>query len=189
MLITFTVTDQKITHDLTQSLVAGSSGIVKALFNFDETWDELNKVVVFSNSSCSKPYPVKYEGEQIDIPACILQAGKLYVSCVGFGDTATRKTTQAWDIQQAITVQKCGDMGSCELLRNLVQATGSNGVDEDSVATDDEVAEMLAGVFGTSGTGSGDDSGSTDSGSTTVDDEEVATDDEVATMLAAVFNS
>lgn len=188
MLITFTVNDQKITHDLKQSLVAGSSGIVKAAFEFDSSWDELAKVIVFTNSSCSKPYPIKWADEQIDIPACVLQAGKLYVSCVGFGDSSTRKTTQAWDIQQAITVQKCGDMGSCELLRNLAQTT-SSGVDEDSVATDAEVAEMLAGVFGTSAdTGSTDDSG-TSGGSSTVADEEVASDAEVAAMLASVFNS
>lgn len=51
MLIIFTVNDQKVTHDLGQrTLVAGSSGVVKAAFTFDNSWDGLDVVVVFSNS-------------------------------------------------------------------------------------------------------------------------------------------
>lgn len=187
MLITFTVTDQKITHDLKQSLVAGSSGIVKAAFNFDSTWDGLKKVIVFSSSACSKPYPVKYNDEQLDIPSCALQAGKLYVSCIGFGAGGTRKTTQAWDVQQAITVQKCGALGGCDILRNMAQALPS-GVPEAYVATDAEVSEMLSGVFGASSTGSEGGTGST-GGSPTIEDDSVASDAEVAAMLASVFNS
>lgn len=38
MLIIFTVNDQKVTHDLGQrTLVAGSSGVVKAAFTFDNS--------------------------------------------------------------------------------------------------------------------------------------------------------
>lgn len=51
MLIIFTVNDQKVTHDLGQrTLVAGSSGVVKAAFTFDSSWDGLDIVAVFSNS-------------------------------------------------------------------------------------------------------------------------------------------
>lgn len=54
MLIIFTVNDQKVTHDLGQrTLVAGSSGVVKAAFTFDNSWDGLDVVVVFSNSGKS----------------------------------------------------------------------------------------------------------------------------------------
>lgn len=55
MLIIFTVNDQKVTHDLGQrTLVAGSSGVVKAAFTFDNSWDGLDVVVVFSNSGSGK---------------------------------------------------------------------------------------------------------------------------------------
>jgi len=54
VLIIFTVNDQKVTHDLGQrTLVAGSSGVVKAAFTFDNSWDGLDVVVVFSNSGKS----------------------------------------------------------------------------------------------------------------------------------------
>ena len=54
MLIIFTVNDQKVTHDLGQrTLVAGSSGVVKAAFTFDNSWDGLDVVAVFSNSGKS----------------------------------------------------------------------------------------------------------------------------------------
>ena len=45
MLITFSVNDQKITHDLKGQLVAGSVDIVQAAFKFDSSWDELDKIV------------------------------------------------------------------------------------------------------------------------------------------------
>ena len=46
MLIIFTVNDQKVTHDLGQrTLVAGSSGVAKAAFTFDNSWDGLDVVV------------------------------------------------------------------------------------------------------------------------------------------------
>lgn len=64
MLIIFTVNDQKVTHDLGQrTLVAGSSGVVKAAFTFDNSWDGLDVVVVFSNSGkkCNNK-PIKYDG-------------------------------------------------------------------------------------------------------------------------------
>jgi hypothetical protein len=105
VLIIFTVNDQKVTHDLGQrTLVAGSSGVVKAAFTFDNSWDGLDVVVVFSNSGkkCNNK-PIKYDGVPIDIPPEVLIAGKLYVSVIGFGDSGTRKTTQKWDVQQAIS--------------------------------------------------------------------------------------
>ena len=63
MLIIFTVNDQKVTHDLGQrTLVAGSSGVVQAAFTFDNSWDGLDVVVVFSNSGkkCNNK-PIKME--------------------------------------------------------------------------------------------------------------------------------
>ena len=52
MLIIFSVNDQKITHDLKGQLVAGSVDIVQAAFKFDSSWDELDKIVVFTSSAC-----------------------------------------------------------------------------------------------------------------------------------------
>ena len=125
MLIIFTVNDQKVTHDLGQrTLVAGSSGVVKAAFTFDNSWDGLDVVVVFSNSGkkCNNK-PIKYDGVPIDIPPEVLIAGKLYVSVIGFGDSGTRKTTQKWDVQQAISVHPCGALGSLDILRNMAQGS------------------------------------------------------------------
>lgn len=52
MLIIFTVKDQKVTHDLgKRTLVAESVGVVQAAFTFDNSWDGLDKVIVFSNSN------------------------------------------------------------------------------------------------------------------------------------------
>lgn len=113
MLIIFTVNDQKVTHDLGQrTLVAGSCGVVQAAFTFDNSWDGLDVVVVFSNSGkkCNNK-PIKYDGVPIDIPPEVLIAGKLYVSVIGFGGSGTRKTTQKWDVQQAISVHPCGALG------------------------------------------------------------------------------
>lgn len=141
MLIIFTVNDQKVTHDLGQrTLVAGSSGVVKAAFTFDNSLDGLDVVVVFSNSGkkCNNK-PIKYDGVPIDIPPEVLIAGKLYVSVIGFGDSGTRKTTQKWDVQQAISVHPCGALGSLDILRNMAQGS----VPEENVATDEEVKHML----------------------------------------------
>lgn len=121
MLIIFSVNDQKITHDLKGQLVAGSVDIVQAAFKFDSSWDELDKIVVFTSSACPKPVPVQFADEAFYIPKDVLKPGKLYVSVVGFGLDGRKKTTQKWDIMQAITVQKCGDGGDCDLLRYLAQ--------------------------------------------------------------------
>lgn len=115
MLIIFSVNDQKITHDLKGQLVAGSVDIVQAAFKFDSSWDELDKIVVFTSSACPKPVPVQFADEAFYIPKDVLKPGKLYVSVVGFGLDGRKKTTQKWDIMQAITVQKCGDGGDCDL--------------------------------------------------------------------------
>lgn len=166
MLITFTVQDQKIKHDLgKKSLVAGSSGVVQAKFIFDDSWEGLDKVVVFTNtnSTCGDIKPVLYDSEPINIPEQALKPGKLYCSVVGFGEEDTRKTTQKWDIQQAITVQKCGAMGCTDLLRGIAQG----GVSPDKIATDEEVEEMYEEVFG--------------------DEGPIATDEEVEEVLDDVF--
>lgn len=178
MLIIFTVKDQKVTHDLgKRTLVAGSSGIVQAAFTFDSSWDELSIVVVFSNSAkkCNSK-PVKYSGEPINIPTEVLVAGKLYVSVIGFGDSGTRKTTQKWDVQQAITVQPCGALGSLDILRNMAQGS----VPDEEVASDEEVKQMLTDVFGEV-------TEPDEPGDTTVSDEDVATDEEVIQMLNEVY--
>ena len=57
MLIIFSVNDQKITHDLKGQLVAGSVDIVQAAFKFDSSWDELDKIVVFTSSRARKYRP------------------------------------------------------------------------------------------------------------------------------------
>ena len=119
MLIIFSVNDQKITHDLKGQLVAGSVDIVQAAFKFDSSWDELDKIVVFTSSACPKPVPVQFADEAFYIPKDVLKPGKLYVSVVGFGLDGRKKTTQKWDIMQAITVQKCGDGGDCDLVPNI----------------------------------------------------------------------
>lgn len=127
MLIIFSVNDQKITHDLKGQLVAGSVDIVQAAFKFDSSWDELDKIVVFTSSACPKPVPVQFADEAFYIPKDVLKPGKLYVSVVGFGLDGRKKTTQKWDIMQAITVQKCGDGGDCDLLRYLAQGQVADG--------------------------------------------------------------
>lgn len=128
MLIIFSVNDQKITHDLKGQLVAGSVDIVQAAFKFDSSWDELDKIVVFTSSACPKPVPVQFADEAFYIPKDVLKPGKLYVSVVGFGLDGRKKTTQKWDIMQAITVQNCGDGG-----------TVYAGTKEDLSASDDSV--------------------------------------------------
>lgn len=127
MLIIFSVNDQKITHDLKGQLVAGSVDIVQAAFKFDSSWDELDKIVVFTSSACPKPVPVQFADEAFYIPKDVLKPGKLYVSVVGFGLDGRKKTTQKWDIMQAITVQNCGDGGDCDLLRYLAQGQVPTG--------------------------------------------------------------
>lgn len=142
MLIIFSVNDQKITHDLKGQLVAGSVDIVQAAFKFDSSWDELDKIVVFTSSACPKPVPVQFADEAFYIPKDVLKPGKLYVSVVGFGLDGRKKTTQKWDIMQAITVQKCGDGGDCDLLRYLAQGQVADG----KVAKDEEVEEKVNGA-------------------------------------------
>ena len=175
MLIIFSVNDQKITHDLKGQLVAGSVDIVQAAFKFDSSWDELDKIVVFTSSACPKPVPVQFADEAFYIPKDVLKPGKLYVSVVGFGLDGRKKTTQKWDIMQAITVQKCGDGGDCDLLRYLAQGQVADG----KVAKDEEVKDMLDTVFGKSEAPKPDPGGS-DSNDKNVSEDDIATDKDVA---------
>lgn len=175
MLIIFSVNDQKITHDLKGQLVAGSVDIVQAAFKFDSSWNELDKIVVFTSSACPKPVPVQFADEAFYIPKDVLKPGKLYVSVVGFGLNGQKKTTQKWDIMQAITVQRCGDGGDCDLLRYMAQGQVSDG----NVAKDEEVGDMLDKVFGKSDAPKPDPGGS-DSGDKNVSEDDVATDKDVA---------
>lgn len=170
MLIIFSVNDQKITHDLKGQLVAGSVDIVQAAFKFDSSWDELDKIVVFTSSACPKPVPVQFADEAFYIPKDVLKPGKLYVSVVGFGLDGRKKTTQKWDIMQAITVQKCGDGGDCDLLRYLAQGQVADG----KVAKDEEVKDMLDTVFGKSEAPKPDPGGS-DSNDKNVSEDDIAT--------------
>ncbi len=178
MTIAISVNDQKITHDLQDTLVAGSNGVVLADFSFDESWHDLDIVVVFSNSSVCKPVPMRYLYAPLELPSAVLVPGKLYVSCVGFGKYGYRKTTRAWDIQQAITVARCGAMGDCELLRPSTQE-----VSGDDIASDKEVEDMLEQVFGPIDTPTPPQP-DTPSGD---GDEDIASDDEVKAMLDNVF--
>lgn len=170
MLIIFSVNDQKITHDLKGQLVAGSVDIVQAAFKFDSSWDELDKIVVFTSSACPKPVPVQFADEAFYIPKDVLKPGKLYVSVVGFGLDGRKKTTQKWDIMQAITVQNCGDGGDCDLLRYLAQGQVADG----KVAKDEEVKDMLDTVFGKSEAPKPDPGGS-DSNDKNVSEDDIAT--------------
>lgn len=181
MLIIFSVNDQKITHDLKGQLVAGSVDIVQAAFKFDSSWDELDKIVVFTSSACPKPVPVQFADEAFYIPKDVLKPGKLYVSVVGFGLDGRKKTTQKWDIMQAITVQNCGDGGDCDLLRYLAQGQVADG----KVAKDEEVKDMLDTVFGKSEAPKPDPGGSDSNKNVSEDD--IATDKDVADMLNKVF--
>ena len=151
MVITFTVMDAKISHDMTgRTLVAESAGIVQADFKFDNSWEGFEKIVVFYTGDCAtKPIPLRWDGEPVDIPSEVLKAGKLYISVVGFGSGGKRKTTQAWDVMQAISVQRCGALGGCEFLRPMAESDQQQlDPSQLDVATDKEVKEMLDEVFG-----------------------------------------
>lgn len=186
MLITFTVKDNKITHDLgDQMLVAGAVGEVQATFDFDSTWEGFDIVAVFSSSGkrCGVNKPVRFRGEPVDIPADALRAGKMYVSVVGFGPNDRKKTTQKWDIQQAITVQECGAMGTCDLLKSMVQE-----VKESDVAADQDVEKMLDNVFGDGGSAE-DPAEPSEPSEPSVSEEDVASDEDVNQMLNSVFGA
>lgn len=84
MLIIFSVNDQKITHDLKGQLVAGSVDIVQAAFKFDSSWDELDKIVVFTSSACSKPVPVQFADEAFYIPKdMVVKSGSVVTNPTG----------------------------------------------------------------------------------------------------------
>lgn len=159
MFITFTVNDTKISHDAGgQSIVAGSSGEVKAKFEFDNSWDLFDVVVVFSNNNMKKRdiKPIRYSGEPVNIPDDALVAGKLYVSVIGFSLNGSRKTTLRWDMTQAITIQECGALGNSDILRSFATENKRLVADED-IATDQENREMLDEIFGPKSDESGDD--------------------------------
>lgn len=184
MLITFTVKDQKITHDLKDTLVANSSGIVQAKFALDGSWDSYDIVAVFSNSSRKKPIPVPLEGaDTIDIPAGVLKPGKLYISVIGFGTGDEKKTTLGWDIQQAITVAKAGAMSDCDLLRHMTPH-----VADEKVASDCDVEKMLDDVFG-DGSAPVEPEKPSEPTEPSVDEENVASDGEVHDMLDGIFGA
>ena len=84
MLIIFSVNDQKITHDLKGQLVAGSVDIVQATFKFDSSWDELDKIVVFTSSTCPKPVPVQFADEAFYIPKdMVVKSGSVVTNPTG----------------------------------------------------------------------------------------------------------
>lgn len=84
MLIIFSVNDQKITHDLKGQLVAGSVDIVQAAFKFDSSWDELDKIVVFTSSACPKPVPVQFADEAFYIPKdMVVKSGSVVTNPTG----------------------------------------------------------------------------------------------------------
>lgn len=84
MLIIFSVNDQKITHDLKGQLVAGSVDIVQAAFKFDSSWDELDKIVVFTSSACPKSVPVQFADEAFYIPKdMVVKSGSVVTNPTG----------------------------------------------------------------------------------------------------------
>lgn len=84
MLIIFSVNDQKITHDLKGQLVAGSVDIVQAAFKFDSSWDELDKIIVFTSSACPKPVPVQFADEAFYIPKdMVVKSGSVVTNPTG----------------------------------------------------------------------------------------------------------
>lgn len=84
MLIIFSVNDQKITHDLKGQLVAGSVDIVQAAFKFDSSWDELDKIVVFTSSACPKSVPVQFADEAFYIPKdVVVKSGSVVTNPTG----------------------------------------------------------------------------------------------------------
>lgn len=84
MLIIFSVNDQKITHDLKGQLVAGSVDIVQAAFKFDSSWDELDKIVVFTSNACPKPVPVQFADEAFYIPKdMVVKSGSVVTNPTG----------------------------------------------------------------------------------------------------------
>lgn len=84
MLIIFSVNDQKITHDMKGQLVAGSVDIVQAAFKFDSSWDELDKIVVFTSSACPKPVPVQFADEAFYIPKdMVVKSGSVVTNPTG----------------------------------------------------------------------------------------------------------
>lgn len=84
MLIIFSVNDQKITHDLKGQLVAGNVDIVQAAFKFDSSWDELDKIVVFTSSACPKPVPVQFADEAFYIPKdMVVKSGSVVTNPTG----------------------------------------------------------------------------------------------------------
>lgn len=195
MNITFTVNDTKISHDAGgKSIVAGSSGEVKANFVFDSSWEYYEIVIVFSNNNMKKRdiKPIRYTGEPVNIPDDALVAGKLYVSVIGFSLNGKRKTTLKWDMTQAITIQECGVLGSSDILRSFA-TENERLVNDEDIATAQENTEMLEEVFGSKSEESGDGG----SGNRTSEDEEqkplefsediVATDEDNQNLIESIF--
>lgn len=195
MNITFTVNDTKISHDAGgKSIVAGSSGEVKANFVFDSSWEYFEIVIVFSNNNMKKRdiKPIRYTGEPVDIPDDALVAGKLYVSVIGFSLNGKRKTTLKWDMTQAITIQECGVLGCSDILRSFA-TENERLVNDEDIATAQENTEMLEEVFGPKSEESGDG----DSCNNTSEDEEqkpleisediVATDEDNQNLIESIF--
>lgn len=194
MYITFTVNDTKISHDAGgKSIVAGSSGEVKAKFVFDSSWELFDVVVVFSNNNMKKRdiKPIRYSGEPVNIPDDALVAGKLYVSIIGFSLNGSRKTTLKWDMTQAITIQECGALGCSDILRSFATENKRLVSDED-IATDQENREMLDEIFGPIDESGGDEScnnPSDDDGYKPLEIPEaiVATDEENRELIELIF--
>lgn len=194
MYITFNVNDTTISHDVGgKTIVAGSSGEVKAKFIFDSTWETFEIVVVFSNNNMKKRdvKPIRYSGEPVIIPDDALVAGKLYVSVIGFSLNGNRKTTQKWDMTQAITIQECGALGCSDILRSFATENKRLVKDED-IATNQENRDMINEVFGPKPDGEGEedpDNPSVDDGYKPIELPEaiVATDDENRELIESIF--
>lgn len=189
MLIRFRVCKQKVMHDLREPLIANSYGVVQGYFELDRTWNDLDVVAVFKNSSVDRPEPVRLSDTAFNIPAEVLKPGKLYVTVIGFGKGDSKRTTQQWDIQQAITISKSGALSDCRFLRDFARGSSPS---EDEIATDKEVEDMLDEVFpkddGTANPPKEDEpeTPGTETGPA-VSEDDVATDEEVQDMLDEIF--
>lgn len=194
MYITFTVNEQKISHDAAgKTIVAGSSGEVKAKFVFDSAWELFEIVVVFYNNNMKKRdiKPIRYSGEPVNVPDDALVAGKLYVSIIGFSLNGSRKTTQKWDMTQAITIQECGVLGCSDILRSFA-TENKRLINDDDIATDQENREMIDEVFGPKPDDENDGNGdnpSEEDGYKPLEIPEaiVATDDENRELIESIF--
>lgn len=140
MLIIFSVNDQKITHDLKGQLVAGSVDIVQAAFKFDSSWDELDKIVVFTSSACPKPVPVQFADEAFYIPKDVLKTCEAHVQSAHAPANAEENVI--------VSIQRNGQaIPPDNKVVNIEVPTKTSALENDSgYATTEDVVEKVNGA-------------------------------------------